>query len=385
MGKIWKRIFLVCGSLVFIAVALLGTFAFSNDSIDALQEKYSFDSQYLNSNIDFIIPSPKDSQISEMENDETLGIKAVNPFYYAEMDLQTDNNKNISANVLMFAYSSKMEYTPYNSNRIIKGKTTFATGDAIVDYTLHKEKGCNIGDTLSLTVSGIRMDFEVVAISETNLSYDHGSVAFVLSQDTNANLIENGVNYSSAFVAVDNLASCETYLLTNYKPLGRLKDASSFDSEETYNKHVENFNNADWSKEITNISRNYDTLAVKYENLDNAATRNIIIVSILIGLSVIAFQAIVLLLPGIKQSVNKYIVKTGKRGSARLSFGLGAIYNGLVCSLIYVLTVLVTSNVERGIFDSNFAFVVINPVISCTVGVFVAFIISISAIKKAKR
>ena len=153
MGKIWKRIFLVCGSLVFIAVALLGTFAFSNDSIDALQEKYSFDSQYLNSNIDFIIPSPKDYQISEMENDETLGIKAVNPFYYAEMDLQTDNSKNISANVLMFAYSSKMEYTPYNSNRIIKGKTTFATGDAIVDYTLHKEKGCNIGDMLSLTVS----------------------------------------------------------------------------------------------------------------------------------------------------------------------------------------------------------------------------------------
>lgn len=384
MGKIWKRIFLVCGSLVFIAVALLGTFAFSNDSIDALQEKYSFDSQYLNSNIDFIIPSPKDSQISEMENDETLGIKAVTPFYYAEMDLQTDNNKNISANILMFGYPSKMEYTPYNSNRIIKGKTTFSAGDAIVDYTLSKEKGCNIGDMLSLTVSGISMSFEVVAISETNLSYDHGSVAFVLSQDTNANLIKSGANYSSAFVSADNIAYCETYLLTEYKPLGRLKDASSFDSEETYNKHVENFNNADWSKEIANLSRNYDTLAVKYANLDNVATKNVIIVSILLGLSVIAFQTLVILLPSVKQSVNKYIVKTGKRGSARLSFGLGSIYNGFICSLIYALTILVTSNVERGIFDRNFAFVVITPVISCIAGAVVAFIISISAIKKAK-
>ena len=49
--------------------------------------------------------------------------------------------------------------------------------------------------------------------------------------------------------------------------------------EDVYNQHLQNFNDADWSKEITNCQENYKVLSVKYENVQTGIWTNIIIMA----------------------------------------------------------------------------------------------------------
>lgn len=382
MNKQWSKFFLVCGSFVFSIIALFLVLVFAKSSVNKVQEKHLFDSQYKNSNIDFVIPSPSNEQIADLEKIDETGIYQAVPFYYAESEVYVNETKSIPSTIFLFASPKKMNCTLYNEERIIKGTSTVKGGDAIVDYTYYKNNNCDIGDSVKFTIGGNTISFEITAISETNIAHQDGTIALVLDESVNSTIINSGVKYSGAYIDSNDCSKTKTYLETQYKPYGRLKDASQFSSDAAYQQHLENFNSADWSKEITDYNQNYSTLSIEYEEYDVIATRNLIVICILFAMLVIAFQLVVLYLPHIRQSTNKFILKTGKVSKYRILLSLGSGYNSLVASVVYVVALCLFTNVERGIFSSQYISWGLYPIMACFVATVIASIITLFAIGK---
>ena len=63
---------------------------------------------------------------------------------------------------------------------------------------------------------------------------------------------KNG-GYSGVYIAADDYNACRTYLTTDYRPLGRLKDRDSFESDEQYQIHYDAIMSAGYANEITDF------------------------------------------------------------------------------------------------------------------------------------
>ena len=61
------------------------------------------------------------------------------------------------------------------------------------------------------------------------------------------------IQYSGVYIAADDYNTCRTYLTTDYRPLGRLKDRASFDSDEQYQIHYDAIMSAGYANEITDF------------------------------------------------------------------------------------------------------------------------------------
>ena len=164
----------------------------------------------------------------------------------------------------------------------------------------------------------------------------------ILTEDVAHQFEEAGIKYSAAYISADDAAACEAYLYSEYKPLSRLKDRSEFDSEDVYNQHLQNFNDADWSKEITNCQENYKVLSVKYENVQTGIWTNIIIMAIIVGLVIIVFNAVLLTNSDMKSFMKAFLVKkSGTKEAVKAFYKSGITANAVVfcvaCASLYVL------------------------------------------------
>lgn len=180
-------------------------------------------------NIDFVIPSPTDEQIKELEGGNGIGV--IVPYYMEKTDV---------GRVIVFPDAQKIKYMPFSM---------IAAKEAVVDWKYGEHKG--IGSEMTLDISGHRYAF-IVKGHANEKAFMAGSVAMcVLDEDQAKELKEEGVVYSAAYVQATDEEACRKYLLEEYKPYGRMKHEKDFVSIEAYRKHVENFMGADWSKEIT--------------------------------------------------------------------------------------------------------------------------------------
>ena len=76
-----KNSFLIGGVVVLAVLAILSALTLGGSAISSLSEKYDFESTYTNTTIDFIIPSPNDQQIAELEQSAETGISVIVPYY----------------------------------------------------------------------------------------------------------------------------------------------------------------------------------------------------------------------------------------------------------------------------------------------------------------
>lgn len=335
MGKKWSINYLLIGTALIVLVSIISTLAFVNPNLKKSAEKHVFDSMYQDTSIDFIVPSPSNEQISEEESNPKNGIKTLTPFFLTNLSYEV-GSKKISSDIILFPNADKINKTPYCSKRIIDGNAELSSGDAVVDQSFANRYGVSIGDKVSLAIINLKLDFTITSISEDNLLFDKGSIAIVLRSTDTQTLISEGATYSAAYVEAENYNTCANYLMNEYKPYGRLKPASAFSSDDTYNQHYENFMNADWSKEITNFSSNYDSLKVKYANYDSSIQMNRIIAAVLIGLTLFIYQLISLGNSGLKKFIKIYLVKKNGLVSKVSNFFV----NGVVyMTCLYVVVV----------------------------------------------
>lgn len=352
MKKRWRFLYCFISLIVFILLATICIFGFFNSEVSAIVEKYNFESIYLNTDYDFVIPSPSFSQVSELETDDN-GVKVLVPYYSFTTSLKVDS-VDVQSNVLMFDNINKIEYTPYNEKRIVKGSIEKRNNVAIIDQYYANKNKCNISDSVSIKIGNNEYTFTIVGISENNTNYNDGSIALIVSQNDSKRINENNFKYGGAFVTASNYEKCKNYLNDTYKPLGRLKDRSDFKSDEAYLAHVSNFNNADWSKEITDMESNYKTLSVKYENVEKNNMVKNIIQCIVIFVFILFFNLLTIFLPSnhkmFAESLSK---KKGTISDINKFYLKGNVFDFVFFELLLSVTMLIMVAVNGGMIIFN--------------------------------
>ena len=112
-----------------------------------------------------------------------------------------------------------------------------------------------MGDTVSFSINNEAVEFRVCAIYETNTIYDGGAILAQITAEQAAGIRNNSVNngYSGMYVSAADYSTCRTYLTTDYRPLGRLKDREAFDSDEQYKIHYDAIMSTGYANEITDF------------------------------------------------------------------------------------------------------------------------------------
>lgn len=293
MRKKWIKYYLLIGNVVILVLSALCSLGFIRSNLIQLREKKTFESIYTDTSIDFIVPSPSYMQVDEMETNGDDGIGMVTPYYEISSNV-TCNSSNIKGVTIILPDENKIQYTPYNTSRILSGNKMVAAGNAVVDKLFLSNNTCSIGDTVTVSIAERNYDFVISGICETNTYYKDGTILVVLSSDQMLELESYGIQYSAAYVCASDYEKCRNYLYSQYKPLGRMKDASAFETQEAFDRHVENFYEADWTKEITNCKDNYSSLSTKYENVEIGMLRNVIIGAIIVFLTSIFLNVLLL-------------------------------------------------------------------------------------------
>ena len=334
MGKKWTKCYLLFGTILMALLSAICSLTFVKSNVQQGQDKKIFESIYVDTSIDFIVPSPSYSQVEEVEQNSETGIAALIP-YYETTTAAIVEGKTAKGTIIIFPEESKVQYTPYGSSRIISGKNDIAAGSAIADRIFVEKNDCGVGDTVSLSISDFDYTFIISGVAETNTYYNDGTIAVILTEEQAKQLQDNGVKYSAAYVSASDYEKCKSYLYTDYKPYGRLKEEASFDSKDAYNQHVQNFESADWTKEITNCKDNYSALSVKYENVGSGILMNMVIAAIIVFLAVIIFNSVLLRHEELKKFLQGYLIKkSGTKEEIKRFYRNGITFNSIAFTFV---------------------------------------------------
>ena len=379
MKKKHNQCYLLLGTIIMILVSCLCSFVFVKGNLEQAARKSNFESIYMNTTIDYIVPGPSNSQIEQLESTDGNGIKTVTPYYETTTTVNV-NGKSVEGTSILFPFAEKMQYTPYGASRITSGATELSGGDAVVDQTYVERNGCAIGDSVSISIADRDYNFKITSVSESNTYYANGTIALILSEDAAIQLIDDGFRYSAAYISADDVEACEAYLYSEYKPLSRLKERSEFDSEDVYNQHLQNFNEADWAKEITNCQENYKALSVKYENVQTGIWTNIFIMSLIVAIVIIVFNTILLTNSSMKSFMKAFLVKkSGTKGTVKGFYESGIIMNIIEFSIAnVVLYIFLTLRVHISLLDHL-------QVMNCIIPMLTAIIVSVVMIGVSKE
>ncbi len=369
MKKKRNQCYLLLGSILMLVLACVCFFTFVKSNLNQAAKKDEFESIYENTAFDYIVPAPSNDQMQELETTNGNGISVVVPYYETNAPIGI-NGKTINGTTILFPFAEKMTNTPYAASRIVKGKEAFIGGEAIADQAYIERTGCAINDKITITIADHEYVFTLTSISETNTYYNNGTIALVLTKTDAEEIESKGIKYSAAFISASDLVACKSYLYSEYKPLSRLKDKSEFDSEDTYNQHLKNFNNADWSKEITNCQDNYKTLSVKYDNVNAGIWTNITIMSFVIAFTIIVFNSVLLTKGSMKNYIKAFLVKkSGTKDTVKKFYRSGITANAIAfCIASICLYVLLAYQTHTQLVNLQ--------IMNCIIPIVVAVIVS---------
>lgn len=283
MGGYWLRHRFLPSMILALVVAGVTSLLFVFPNIEQKADAYNEQSIYKNSDMDFIAPEPSFNQISSLPGTE--GIDKVFPFYLTRTGVEV-NSKTRTTTVLLSDHFENVDVTMYNSNRRIDEYKGQVENPVYVDWKFCEETSAKIGDSISFSLNGNKVEYIIKAIYETNNIYDGGAILVEISKDQKemiaANANSNG--YSAMYVSASDYAACKSYLTGDYRPLGRLRDRSEFESDEQYNVHYDAIMSSGYANEITDFRTRENGLKSK----DNLVF--IIVGALITAMAIIAFN-----------------------------------------------------------------------------------------------
>lgn len=227
----------VLSIMVAVVAVVIALFAFIPNAVKEQAESQDVLSIYEDTDYDYIIKNPSNSQIEEFEASSSTD--KVVPFYQV---VYTFSIKNVDYEVAIKSLDDEkdLQYTEFSAKRLLNAKET--SGKSIyLDYSLVKECGLKIGDEIG---SGT-MTFIVAGYYK---SYDR----FIAYAPDLKDVIKGELSYAGVYVKVvdNNLFSSE--IINGYKPLATLKGRESFSDDAAYQKYLNDFNSKDYSGYIEN-------------------------------------------------------------------------------------------------------------------------------------
>lgn len=262
MGGYWTRQRLLLSLILAIAVAGITGFLFVSPYLEQYAVTYNEQSIYKNTDADFIAPEPSFEQISELPGQN--GIEAVFPFYLTKTEVKVNDKSRITT-VLLSDQFQNVDMTMYNDKRLLSKESEKSENPIWVDWQFCHDTTSGVGDTVSFSIGGNNVNYTITAVYETNSIYDGGAILAEISTDQKnaiaANAKSNG--YSGMYISASDYSVCRTYLTMDYRPLGRLKDQSQFDSEEQYKIHYDAIMSSGYANEITDFKIRQNDLESK--------------------------------------------------------------------------------------------------------------------------
>jgi hypothetical protein len=266
MGGYWTRHRLLPSLILAVALAVITVFLFVSPYVEQQASSYNAQSVYKNSDIDFIVPEPSFDQVSELPG--TNGVDKVFPFYLTKTEVKV-NGKSRTTTVLLSDQFENVGMTMYNDSRLLGKASGDVDNPIFVDWQFSKDTSAKVGDIISFALGGNTVEFTIAAVYETNNIYDGGAILAEITQDQKDAIAENAKSngYSGAYVSATDYNACRSYLTTDYRPLGRLKNRDQFESEEQYNTHYDAIMSSGYANEITDFRVRENDLDSKQSSL----------------------------------------------------------------------------------------------------------------------
>ena len=252
MGGYWIRHRLFLTLIVTAAVALITSVLFVYPSVMRRAEVYNSQSIYKNTDIDFIVPEPSFDQVNDLPG--TNGIDKLFPFFLTKTQVNV-NGTSRTTMVLLSDQFQNVDLTMYNSARLIEKAREEYDNPILVDWQFCHDTSAKIGDIVSFDIDGATTEFKIYAIYETNSLYDNGAILAEISDDQKNAIAQQSSNngYSGMYISASDYNTCKSFLTTEYRPLGRLKDRDQFSDDEQYQVHFDAIMSSGYANEITDV------------------------------------------------------------------------------------------------------------------------------------
>ncbi len=282
-------------------------------------DSYNSQSLYKNTDIDFIAPEPSYEQISELPG--THGINKVFPFYLTKTTVSVGET-SYSSTILMSDQIQNIDFTMYNDLRLVEKATTNYENPIIADWEFCKNASVKIGDLVSFSMNGEKKNYRINAIYETNSIYEGGTLLVPINEVQKEKIRSNAGNngYSAMYISASDYEECKSFLMSDYRPLGRLKKQEQFDSYEQYKVHYDAIMSSGFANEITDFKIRESSLELNNNPL------LVYIGAIITLIIVIGFN-----------------VAMSKRGCEKVYFKKHCIPRGLKVKTYYKITFLIES------------------------------------------
>lgn len=252
MKSYWMRHRMLLTVVLCVISALVVGLLFAFPYINKQASDYNAQSIYKNTDMDFIAPEPSYEQVAELEG--TNYIDKVFPFYLTKTQVSV-NGVSRTTTVLLSDQFQTVGITMYNEARVVEKASAEVENPIYIDWQFAEDTGAKLGDTVSFSINNDVVEFQIYAIYETNTIYDGGAILAQITDEQATGIRNNSANngYSGMYISAADYSTCRTYLTTDYRPLGRLKDREAFDSEEQYQIHYDAIMSAGYANEITDF------------------------------------------------------------------------------------------------------------------------------------
>ena len=252
MSGYWARHRLLFTLIVCVAIALITSMLFVSPCVLRQANYYNSQSIYKNSDIDFIAPEPSFDQVTELPGNN--GIDKVFPYYLTKTQVNV-NSTSRTTTVLLSDQFQNVGMTMYNDARLIEKTGVTYENPIFVDWQFCHDTSAKLGDTISINLGGSTVEYTITAVYETNSIYDGGAILAEVSKEQKDAIAQQSNNngYSGMYISATDYETCQTYLQTEYRPLGRLKSPSQFSDDEQYQVHYNAIMSSGYANEITDF------------------------------------------------------------------------------------------------------------------------------------
>ncbi len=338
MSGYWTRHRLLQTIIFSVAVAIMVGLLFVAPVISQQADNYNSQSIYKNTGIDFVAPEPSFEQVNELPG--TNGISKVFPFYMTSIQVSV-NGKNRTTNVILSDQLDNIDFTMYSDSRIIEQLSGSVNNPLFVDWQFCHDTGADLGDSVSFSIGGNSVEYQISAIYETNSLYDGGAILAPITSDQkdtiSANSKSNG--YTGIYVSANDYNQCQSFMKSDYRPLGRLKDRSQFETDEQYQIHYDAIMSSGYANEITDFR-------IKENNL-NAQANNIMILlgALLSVIAIIVFNYIMRKRGCEKVYLTKHCVPQGQ--NVKPYYGISFVSELLLLIVLYCASLFLAVRMSK--------------------------------------
>ena len=252
MAGYWFRHRFAQTLILGLVLAIVAGLLFAYPCILSQADRYNSQSIYKNSEIDFIAPEPSFEQVRDLPG--AHGIDKVFPFLMTKTEVSV-NGRSRTTNVLLSDLFQNVDMTMYSPARLIEQSSVNVDNPILVDWQFCHDTSAAIGDVVTILIGGTPVDYMISAIYETNSVYDGGAILAPMGDELMNAIMErsNNSGYSGMFVSANNYDTCQSYLTTEYRPLGRLKSSDQFENDAQYQVHYDAIMSSGYANEITDF------------------------------------------------------------------------------------------------------------------------------------